>query len=288
MATIDLYNILDLQRDCDQNDIKKAYNNLAKIYHPDKVTGNAEMFELIKHAYEILYDDEKRKEYDNLFEMSKYCNTDHYDLKKQSEDYYQNIVKSPNDLEKKKKEYNQYCQECDDKTLDQYDNDELTQEEFDKKINAKKLAREQDDCECMPDKLFEDKIDMKKFNSIFTKSYKNELVVKQDFPSPWMQSESFGDFEVQPFQEHISYDAFIQNSNIESTDLDLNVNIADKLAERQRETENLKNIKMTDFKKDYYGYGIYDNLGVTDDMFNNLSTQDIKMRYERLLKSKKS
>lgn len=271
MATIDLYDILDVKRDCDQNDIKKAYNTLVKIYHPDKSTGNAEMYEIIKHAYEILYDLEKRKEYDNLFEMSKYCNSDHFDLKKQSEEYIQHLKLNADTFENKKKEFDQYNEECGNT-----EQEDLTLEEFNRKLDTYKLAREQDDCECVPEKLFPDnKIDINKFNAAFDKSYKNELVVRQDVPSPWIQSDLYGDFQSQPFQEHISADLF-NSIDPEQEQKVPEISIKDRLAARQKETDDLKNMKLNDFKSDIYG------VAIPQDSLNNLD--EIKTRYQRLLK----
>lgn len=59
----DYYKILDIDRSATQSDIKKAYKNLAKKSHPD-VGGNEETFKEISEAYEILSDDNKKKNYD--------------------------------------------------------------------------------------------------------------------------------------------------------------------------------------------------------------------------------
>lgn len=66
MANKDYYEILGVDRDADQDEIKKAYRRLAKKYHPDRNdSDNAEeKFKKISEAYEILSDPEKRKRYD--------------------------------------------------------------------------------------------------------------------------------------------------------------------------------------------------------------------------------
>lgn len=65
----DYYKILIINRNADSIDIKKAYRSLALKWHPDinKEAGAQEKFIEINEAYEILYDDSKRKIYDALF-----------------------------------------------------------------------------------------------------------------------------------------------------------------------------------------------------------------------------
>lgn len=65
----DYYKILGVDKKASQADIKKAYRSLAKKYHPDKNKDNAaaeEKFKDISEAYEVLGDEEKRKQYDQL------------------------------------------------------------------------------------------------------------------------------------------------------------------------------------------------------------------------------
>ncbi|RJQ30595.1 molecular chaperone DnaJ [Candidatus Parcubacteria bacterium] len=60
----DYYDILGVPRNATKDDIKKAYRKLAHKYHPDKNSGDDKRFKEISEAYEILYDDKKRVEYD--------------------------------------------------------------------------------------------------------------------------------------------------------------------------------------------------------------------------------
>jgi molecular chaperone DnaJ len=66
MAKQDYYDILGVEKSASKNDIKKAYRKLALKYHPDKnPSKDAEKkFKEISEAYAVLYDDEKRKMYD--------------------------------------------------------------------------------------------------------------------------------------------------------------------------------------------------------------------------------
>jgi curved DNA-binding protein CbpA len=61
----DYYSILNLNKNCTKEEIKKSYHKLSLKYHPDKNGGeDSEEFRKIHEAYEILYDDEERKLYD--------------------------------------------------------------------------------------------------------------------------------------------------------------------------------------------------------------------------------
>lgn len=64
MTSINPYEILCLNKDATQEEIKTAYKKLALKYHPDKNGGNDEMFKQINNAYQILIDPVKRKIYD--------------------------------------------------------------------------------------------------------------------------------------------------------------------------------------------------------------------------------
>lgn len=65
----DYYKILGVDKKATQAEIKKAYRGLAKKFHPDKNKGDKqaeEKFKDVSEAYEVLGDEEKRKQYDQL------------------------------------------------------------------------------------------------------------------------------------------------------------------------------------------------------------------------------
>nr|CAG8531711.1 2626_t:CDS:10 [Entrophospora candida] len=64
----DYYRILGLQKNVNKSDIKKAYYMLAKKNHPDtnKDPTAKELFVTIQEAYDVLSDDQKRIQYDQL------------------------------------------------------------------------------------------------------------------------------------------------------------------------------------------------------------------------------
>jgi len=69
MTKRDYYEVLGLDRDTDHEEIKKAYRNLARKYHPDKNPGDTnaeEKFKEVAEAYEILKDPDKRARYNQF------------------------------------------------------------------------------------------------------------------------------------------------------------------------------------------------------------------------------
>lgn len=65
----DYYKILSVSPNASQEEIKKAYRRLAKRYHPDLNRGDSEAeekFKEIQEAYEVLGDEQKRKQYDYM------------------------------------------------------------------------------------------------------------------------------------------------------------------------------------------------------------------------------
>ncbi len=69
MPTIDPYQVLDISRTADPEQIKKAYRKLALQYHPDRNPGDSvaeERFKEIGRAYEILSDPGQRERFDRF------------------------------------------------------------------------------------------------------------------------------------------------------------------------------------------------------------------------------
>ncbi|MEA2271151.1 MAG: curved DNA-binding protein [Solirubrobacteraceae bacterium] len=62
----DFYDVLGVSRDASEEDIRRAYRQLARKNHPDvnKEAGADERFKEIAEAYEVLRDPEKRAQYD--------------------------------------------------------------------------------------------------------------------------------------------------------------------------------------------------------------------------------
>ncbi|KEA46144.1 molecular chaperone DnaJ [Campylobacter mucosalis] len=64
---IDYYEILEISKTADGDELKKAYRKLALKYHPDRNQGDKEAeekFKLVNEAYQVLSDPQKREIYD--------------------------------------------------------------------------------------------------------------------------------------------------------------------------------------------------------------------------------
>lgn len=65
----DYYDVLGVAADASQKEITKAYRKLARELHPDQNPGDAaaeERFKAVSAAYDVLGDEDKRKEYDEV------------------------------------------------------------------------------------------------------------------------------------------------------------------------------------------------------------------------------
>lgn len=101
----DYYKILGIPKEASLKEIKKAYRRLAKLYHPDLHPNDREkeeLFLLIKEAYEVLSDPDKRQDYDLSQQPTSREAIDFFettfvtaDKKKRGEDIIKEIEVSP-------------------------------------------------------------------------------------------------------------------------------------------------------------------------------------------------
>lgn len=68
---MNLYNILNVNYNASDKEIKKAYYKLAKKYHPDKNKETIDKFNNILFAYNILSNEESRKQYNEVNNLNK-------------------------------------------------------------------------------------------------------------------------------------------------------------------------------------------------------------------------
>jgi curved DNA-binding protein len=63
----DYYKILEISINANNDEIKKAFRSLAKKYHPDRNANDADAlrkFQEVNEAYEVLSNEDSRKQYD--------------------------------------------------------------------------------------------------------------------------------------------------------------------------------------------------------------------------------
>lgn len=64
MSQKNYYELLGVNKGASKDEIKKAFYKLAAKYHPDKKGGDEAKFKEVNEAYQVLSNDQKRKEYD--------------------------------------------------------------------------------------------------------------------------------------------------------------------------------------------------------------------------------
>ena len=321
MSTVNLYDVLNISQDCSKKDIKDAYRQLAKEFHPDKATGDAEMFELVTHAYNILSNSKNRQEYDELYKLQKQSNKDHSLLKKQAEDYYEadktNIIKKTK--KERKNEFKKISHEMDKKHKykRKIDDQALDPKDLEKRLNDIILSREQEDIENIHDKLFEDgQFDIKKFNAAFDNLHKEPLdLVPRGNPNAWNDD---GTSETNFSSINNYEDIYLEDDNNNYANVEVNVKkikkedlnkvgtaayyeqhnqiekdyeemLKERLSEREHFNKKLDEREFQDFDTNNTcgGYGIFDKLGIKYETLNWVDDEDIETKYKKLLEMRK-
>lgn len=88
----DYYSILGISKNATQEEIKKAYRNLAFKYHPDRNPDDKqaeEKFKKISEAYDTLGDEKKRAEYDRFGSAGTSYNSENSYYQNSYQNYYQ-------------------------------------------------------------------------------------------------------------------------------------------------------------------------------------------------------
>ena len=66
----DYYEVLGIDRNASKDEIKRAYHRLAHKFHPDKKGGDEQKFKEVNEAYQVLSNEQKRKQYDQFGNVS--------------------------------------------------------------------------------------------------------------------------------------------------------------------------------------------------------------------------
>lgn len=283
--TVNFYDVLNISEDCSRQDIKEAYKKLVSIYHPDRPKGDAEMFELITHAYNVLYDPISRKQWDELYKLTINTNNhDHYKLRQRHHDYVQHEVKNVEELNKNpydSVDFKKSMEDMDRKHNFRRDDMKkiLTKKDTDQLLRDYEDARELNNIEDMQEKLFtDDKLDTDKFNAVFETMYKHQdsLIPHTGNPLPWDMSnmasfsntsystidnfdnicsdhdDNFGAvFDAHVPQRYFTKkdaDKVVPKNNVKLTPEENLKSLEDLIRERDQVTQKLKDRKLTDFE----------------------------------------
>ena len=138
IKNIDLYEILNIEKNSSIKKIKKSYNNLIKTLHPDKnKNSNEEMLILVNISYTILKDDKLRNLYDK--KRNEYLNSlDFFELKEKNK----NFNNDTNNYDLAKKQFKMKEKELNIRhNLNNVDNGIIDIDNFNIKINNFKNNR---------------------------------------------------------------------------------------------------------------------------------------------------
>lgn len=194
----DLYKILGLTNDvCSEEDceekIRKAYNKMAKKYHPDKHPGKKdieEIFELITIAYGILKDESQRKLYNNKLSLEKQSLNDYFNLKDASVGYAESFGEYKEPSSQQKLTFDQQMLTINEKHgFDPSQQEAIPECDARKKLSSLAQTRAEQDRNFMPEKLFDDnRFDPSKFNAAFEKYHvrsEGAIANYNGVPSAW-------------------------------------------------------------------------------------------------------
>jgi curved DNA-binding protein CbpA len=202
MATVDLYDVLNVEPDSSQEEINKAFHKMVKKFHPDKKGANQDLYELIVNAHQILKNKKTRTEYDDLYQLSKKADKEHVSFQGEFEQYkkLQDESHNPNSLREAKMRFEDEFKQLDSKhgfKRSKLDDDPLSKKDTNQMLEDLMLARDQDEIDFKPDSLFvKGKFNNDKFNEAFELMHdtgldnSKDIIGYQDMPSGFTSFDS--------------------------------------------------------------------------------------------------
>lgn len=198
MSTVNLYDVLNVENDCTRKELKDSYRKLVRQYHPDRPTGDEEMFELVTHAYNVLINPQTRADYDSFFKVAKQSESDHFKLKSQSDNFFkaQKTDVTTKSKEEMQKEFNKSFDEFDrkhgyDRKLEK---DILKSTDLSKLYEDRLMSIEQEDTENLHERLFDNgRFDIARFNAAFDMMHKGtmDMIPHSGNPSAYNTTDSY-------------------------------------------------------------------------------------------------
>lgn len=272
---IDFYQVLGItNKESSIKEIKDAYMKLVVKYHPDKQKPedkeeSTQYFELLQKAWDVLGNEEKRKQYDSLYSTVKNSHQNHHGLKSQYDEYTKNnkISCSEEQLKQKQLEFEETMKMLNTEQTAKVPVDETSC--LDNLIKDIELQREQDDIEYQPRNILGENFDVKnnleKFNAIFEFLNKKDesSVVQYEGMMAWNESSNNGYAFVDDNKNVVNeFDSSLNYEHVKKKDInnivftkDMSKKEYDDLIlkrqqERQQEDEFYKNRTMKDYSTD--------------------------------------
>jgi curved DNA-binding protein CbpA len=308
MTTVNLYEVLLIESDCTNTEIKNSYRKYVQIYHPDKKGGNAEMFDLITHAYNVLINPVTRASYDKIYGVCKQSELSHIDLKSRSIEYAKSLENSKKSKEESEIDFDKIFAEMDAKYGFKRTGDKKIIDaniDINEKLKDLEDIRGLDDIENTPEKIFGDKIDMDEFNTIFDNVHKKhtDLIKHNGNPIAWNTLNEYGAYSTVDNYETLFTDddglgtslygsvklsegntpAKLTKKELEKLkkvdyvkghsykDVDYTKTLEEKMKEREQETNKFMERNMSEYSNDDKcgGYGIFSDLGLNFEDYDN-------------------
>ena len=143
---LNYYKLLNVPTNANEKEIKKAYRNLAKKYHPDMYQGDKsvaeEKMQLINEAYDTLSNTELRKEYDKKIGLYKEpeINTSTNNNYNTTSSYRSNTTRNYNNVKYRPNNSNTYYDNYGyaETNYTSYTGDRYTRNKYEERINLDK------------------------------------------------------------------------------------------------------------------------------------------------------
>lgn len=247
---INLYDVLGVKYNATPQNIKNAYRKLIPTHHPDR-GGDPELFELITHAFNILYNPQTRGEYDELSKLSKQSSSDHSSLKKAADDFFkaQDITEDEYNEQKTdaKKNYENDYQNLDRKHGYNRNDDEnlfIEKDEAQRRLKDLSMTREQDEIELTQERLFDEgQFNLAKFNALFDQMHKrnDELIPHSGNPNAFnVDGSNFSSYSN-------SYDALYDETECDGNAISSSVKLNNIKSTKKITKHDLSNIKGAEY-----------------------------------------
>lgn len=248
---INLYDVLGLKHNASSQNIKNAYRKLIPTHHPDK-GGDPDLFELITHAFNVLYNPQSRGEYDELRKISKQSSSDYSSLKKAADDFFkaQDITEEEYEAQKEDatKNYEKDYHDLDRKHGFKREDSELDfidEEVARKRLDDLEMVRKQDEIELHQEKIFDDgQFNLAKFNALFDQMHKrnDEMVPHTGNPSAFNGADGLN------FSSYANtYDTLYDETDYVGGSNDSSIKLNNAKSNKKISKQDVRNIQGADY-----------------------------------------